>query len=51
MTDLEELDNFLVTAASYKKVGVRRKIVLIRKWIDAFVKRKMVQFNKQTKRK
>ena len=41
MTDMEELDAFLIKAASYKRVGVRRKIVTIRKWLDCFVKRKM----------
>lgn len=41
MTDLEELDDFLIRAANFKKVGIRRKIVIIRKWIDAFIKRKM----------
>jgi len=40
-TDLEELDEFLIKAGNYKGVGVRRKIVIIRQWIDSFIKRKM----------
>ena len=39
MTALEELDDFLIRAGNCKKVGVRRKVVLIRKWLDAFIKR------------
>ena len=41
MTDLEELDNFLIRARNFKKVGIRRKIVLIEKWLKAFKKRKI----------
>jgi len=41
MTDLDELNDFLIRAANLKKVGIRRKIVLIEKWIKSFRKRKI----------
>jgi hypothetical protein len=39
-TDLEELDEFLVRAGNVKGVGIRKKIVIIRQWLDSFIKRK-----------
>ena len=40
MTDLEELNEYLIKAGNFTGVGVRKKIVLVRQWIDSFIKRK-----------
>ena len=47
MTDLEELDDFLIKAGNTKGVGVRRKIVIIRRWLESFTKRKMEEHKKK----
>ena len=47
MTDFEELDTFLIKAGNTKGVGVRRKIVIIRRWLDEFGKRKMEEHKKK----
>ena len=38
MTDLEKLNEFLIKVANYDKVGIRRKILSIRKYIELLEK-------------
>ncbi len=45
-TDLEELDEFLIKIGNAKKIGIRRKIVIIRQWLDSFIKRKKNEHSK-----
>lgn len=38
MSDLEVLNEILIAIANYKKVGVRRKIVILERYLKAFKK-------------
>jgi len=43
-TDLDELNEYLIAAGNVKRVGVRKKIVLVRQWLNSFVKRKSKEY-------